>query len=359
MDQPPQHDPSSADPFPRPDPDLGLDETDPGGLGEFREEEALSPSISDSRGVYRKKSLEDFQEEAALPASTLDSHERYLRWRNSVTSSALVTTSETIAPFKIAARVWARVQSHLPINRRIVAGLAVFGIASGLLFGMSRYDLAPSIKTVSGATYNTALDRLASAASAARDLVGIRSRAPVASEDVASTSPKPVPNVRRATAQRKPLRSSRALELIPLTGAATVEASGLASIGAAGVDATMRAGTLIPQHDDSAVDSSIIYSSTDREITPPVAMRSPGIATGHGDGDQHVLSIEILVNETGGVESVRGRPQPATLGAALQSNLALQVVKTWRFSPARKEGQPVKYRTTVLFVETMNVGRDD
>jgi hypothetical protein len=114
---------------------------------------------------------------------------------------------------------------------------------------------------------------------------------------------------------------------------------------------------LLPEH-DSAAEAPMIYSSTDTGISPPMAIRSPGIATGRGDGEQKVLFVEILVSETGGVESARGRQRPTTLGAAVQSNLALSVVKTWRFSPARKDGQPVKYRTTVPFVETMNVSRD-
>ena len=106
------------------------------------------------------------------------------------------------------------------------------------------------------------------------------------------------------------------------------------------------------------VDASIIYSPQDTDISPPVAIRSPGIATDRGDQDQYVLLIEILVSETGDVESAKGRPRPATIGAAVQSTMALSIVKTWRFRPARKDDQPVKYRTTVRFAETMNVGRN-
>ena len=72
------------------------------------------------------------------------------------------------------------------------------------------------------------------------------------------------------------------------------------------------------------------------------------------NGDKNVSFIEILVSETGRVESARGRRRPATLGAALQSTTALSVVKTWRFRPALKNSQPVKYRTTVPFFDTMN-----
>ena len=305
MERPPHEHPFETDPFAEPDRGVALAETDPWGLGE-------SP------------------EAAAIPNSTHDSREVYLR---------------------MPSRVWATVHSRLRFDRRIVAGLVLVGVASALLVGLSRSEVAPSIKTLSGTTYNTALDRLASAVGAALDLAGLRPVDPVTTV-VASSSKKETPSVSR---KRGPINSSRTLPLIPLISPEAVQANGSAPINSADVDATVETmEALLP-----AVDTSIIYSPTDTDISPPVAVRSPGIATDRGNREQNILLVDILVNETGGVESVRGRPHPATLGAALQSNMALSVVKTWRFSPARKDGQPVKYRTTVPFVETMNVARQD
>lgn len=325
-----QHDEQAAS-FAKADSDLARADTDPLGLGQ-------SP------------------EGAAIPQSTHDIREVYLRRRNGVTSSAGVLVTETSRRLTIASRVWARVRSRFPFDRRVVAGLGLFGVACVLFIGLSRYDFAPSIKTVSDTTYNTAVERLSSAVSAALDLVGQRPVGPVKTE-VASISRKQVPNARPTTGKRGLINSSRVFQLTPLIATETVQANGPAPIGNADVNAAMETpSTEAPAvlQDDSAVDPSIIYSPNDTEVSPPVAIRSPGIATDSGNGDKNVSLIEILVSETGRVESARGRRRSATLGAALQSTTALSVVKTWRFQPALRNSQPVKYRTTVPFFDTMN-----
>ena len=328
MDRPPHPPLFDADPFAKPDHDRLIDEPDPWGLGESPEGGGFPKSIHEIREVY-------------------------LSWRNRVASSPGVAAPDPSRRPTIAARVWAAIQSRLVFNRRVVAGLLLVGVACAVIIGLSRYDLAPSIKTLSGATYNTALDRLASAVSAALDFVGA---APVAT-DVASIASTKGPNARPATGKRGPINSSRAPQLLPLISPERVQANGPAPIGDA--DAIVETKEALLPEDDSAVETPMIYSSTDTDISPPVAIRSPGIATLRDHGEKNVLLVEILVSETGGVESARGRQRPATLGAAVQSNMALSVVKTWRFSPARKDGQPVKYRVTVPFVETMNVARQD
>jgi hypothetical protein len=247
------------------------------------------------------------------------------------------------------AQLWAAIQSH----RRIVAGAALFALVCALVVGLWRYDFRP-LATASGATYNTAVARLESAASAALEFILPASA--VASESVAVTAANKGSGVRPATRERRPISSSRALELTPAISPESVRANAPAAIGIADPSATAEAPT---RQDDSEFDAPIIYSPRDADIAPPVAMRSPGIAKDGGNADANVLLVDILVGESGEVESARARQRPSTLGAAVQSNLALSVVMTWRFSPARKDGQPVKYRTTVPFVETMNVGRED
>ena len=296
-------------------------------------------------------------EEATIPKSTQDIRDVYLRRRDAVTSSTGVSVTATSRRLTIASRAWALVRSRFPLDRRVVAGLGLVAVASVLLIGLSRYDIAPSIKTVSDTTYNTAVERLSSAVSAALDLVGQRPVVPVTTKDVTSISKTKVPNVRSTTGKRGPINSSRALQLTPFISTERVQASGPAPIGYADVNPTVettREEALALARDNSAVDTSIIYSPDDADVSPPVAIRSPGIATDRGNGGKNVSFVEILVSETGRVESARGQRQPATLGAALQSTTALSVVKTWRFSPALKNSQPVKYRTTVPFFDTMN-----
>lgn len=293
-------------------------------------------------------------EAATIPKSTQDIRDVYLRRLDAVTSSAGVSVTNTSRRLTVASRAWALVRSRFPLDRRVVAGLGLVAVASVLLFGLSRYDIAPSIKTVSDTTYNTAVERLSSAVSAALDLVGQRP-VPVTTKDVTSISKTKVPNV-RPTGKRA-INSSRALPLTPFISTETVQANGPAPIGNADVNATVETTSeeaLALARDNSAVDTSIVYSLDDADVSPPVAIRSPGIATDRGNGSKNVSFVEILVSETGGVESARGQRQPATLGAALQSTTALSVVKTWRFRPALKNSHPVKYRTTVPFFDTMN-----
>ena len=219
----------------------------------------------------------------------------------------------------------------------IAAGLALLCV-SALLVGWSRY--APSMPAV---TYDTAVERLASTVSAALELIGHTPAAPVTTEAVASISTKKVPT-RPATETRRPISSSREFQLLPLVSAETAQAIEPAAMDDADV----------LNEDDAAIDGSMIYSPEDADVDPPVAIRSPGLAGNEVNGVEGSSVIEILVSETGLVESARGWQRPATLGAALESTTALSVVKTWRFWPAQKNGQPVRYRTTMPFAQTMN-----
>jgi hypothetical protein len=319
----------------------------------FEAESFATPDRDLTRSGADRLGLEDSPKAAAVPESTDDGRAAYLNWRNGITSSTDVPAPNTSDESTMASGIWARLQSLRPRGRRAVVGLGLFGLACVLLIGVARYDFAPSIKTISGTTYNTAVDRLASAVNAALSLVGQGPSDPVAAEDAESISRTKARTVNK-TGKQGPINSSRAAQLIPLISAETVQASGPAPIG----NATETDAPLDLAPDGSVVDPSIIYSPQDTDIRPPVAIRSPGIAK-DSNGDQYVLLIDILVNATGDVESAKGRPRPATIGDAVQSHVALSVVKTWRFRPARKDGQPVKYRTTVRFAEKMNVGRND
>src|SRR6185436_6154792 len=91
-----------------------------------------------------------------------------------------------------------------------------------------------------------------------------------------------------------------------------------------------------------------IYSASDRDVTPPLATY-PRLPAAPPDGipAAAVSTLELLVNETGEVESVRLRGEPAQLADALLATMNLSAAKTWRFAPAVKEGRPVRYRKVV------------
>lgn len=226
--------------------------------------------------------------------------------------------------------LWARVRSA----RRIVAALAICGVLGALLIGLVSYDVTPSMTA-------TAVEQLSSVVDGALELIGVRAAEPVATEPVTTAPSKETRKVTRPAKVRAPLDSRPPFQL-PLVSAETAHAIQPAPIHADGT----------PEN-GSEGDLSIIYSTNDIEVSPPVAIRSPGHVDS-GKREDGASLIEIVVSETGAVESTKEQQRPVTVGAALQSTTALSVVKAWRFQPARKDGQPVKYRTTVRFVPTMS-----
>lgn len=281
--------------------------------------------------------------EAETIPSTEDIRAVYLRQRNERSASSGATVPATSQPPTMVSRIRTSIQSRFRSNPRVTA-LGLLSAACALLIALSQSDVARSLMTLSGTTYRNAVERVASTASAALEVIGGRgAESAVPANDVASVSAKKVATV-RPTGTQGPLYSSTTLQPMPLVTAATADAVGSAPIdGAEGSSL-----------DGSAADASIIYSADDIDVSPPAAVRSPGLALDRVHGGGSASLIEILVSETGRVESATARHRPATVGAALETTTALSVVKTWRFLPARKNGHPVKYRTTVPVAQTMN-----
>lgn len=223
-------------------------------------------------------------------------------------------------------------QSRFRFNPR-VAAVGLLSAACALLIALSQSDVG-----------RYAVEQVASTASAALEVIGGRgAESTAAANDVASVSAKKVPAV-KPTGRQGTLSSSTTLQPMPLVTAATADA-----VGSAPID-----GDEVSSLDGSTADTSIIYSADDTDVNTPVAIRSPGLAMDRVHRDGSASLIEILVSETGRVESATALHRPATVGAALETTTALSVVKTWRFLPARKNGHPVKYRTTVPVAQTMN-----
>ncbi|HEY7284187.1 MAG TPA: energy transducer TonB [Vicinamibacterales bacterium] len=86
-----------------------------------------------------------------------------------------------------------------------------------------------------------------------------------------------------------------------------------------------------------------IYTSNDAEVTAPAVVRQelppfPGQVVIPRQG-----MIEIVIDETGAVESAMMRISVS----AAYDQLALSTAKTWRYRPATLNGVPVKYRKAV------------
>jgi hypothetical protein len=141
----------------------------------------------------------------------------------------------------------------------------------------------------------------------------------------------------RAQQPGAPVKGQQAAALSPGSVPTTFETVAI-SVEASPIDGST---------DDSAADATV-YSVSDRDVTPPVATypRVPAEPPA-GVGAENLSTLEVVVGETGHVESVRLRGQPAHLGEALLATMNLSAAKTWRFAPAVKDGRPVKYRKLV------------
>ena len=92
----------------------------------------------------------------------------------------------------------------------------------------------------------------------------------------------------------------------------------------------------------------VIYTASDAQVAPPVAVYPqlpselpPGVRI------EDLAIIELIVTEAGNVGSVRVREAPKTMSDTMLVTVNLSAAKTWRFRPALKDGQPVKYRKAV------------
>lgn len=92
------------------------------------------------------------------------------------------------------------------------------------------------------------------------------------------------------------------------------------------------------------------YDTDDTDVTPPTAVfpqlfsmlsqSSPGVRN-------DVMTIAVVVNERGSVDSVKAVNVPLSLGESVMLTAALSAVKSWQFRPAMKDGAAVKYRQIV------------
>jgi len=87
--------------------------------------------------------------------------------------------------------------------------------------------------------------------------------------------------------------------------------------------------------------NTTVYSSLDTEVAPPSLLRSrlpegPPL----GAPAEGLPEVEIVVSSTGEVESVKLVTQQAGVGPSMM----LSAIKAWRFQPATRDGEPVRYR---------------
>jgi outer membrane biosynthesis protein TonB len=91
----------------------------------------------------------------------------------------------------------------------------------------------------------------------------------------------------------------------------------------------------------------IVYSRLSLDVQPPV-IYSPKLPPLPAADPfwQGTNTMELLIDESGEVRQARLTSRPRRMS----DMMLLSPAKTWKFHPALKNGQPVKYRLTMSWV---------
>jgi outer membrane biosynthesis protein TonB len=96
---------------------------------------------------------------------------------------------------------------------------------------------------------------------------------------------------------------------------------------------------------ENDASSNVVYSDRDRDVRPPQLIDSelprPTVAGWRTDTN----TIELIVSEDGSVEHVKLLTAPQRMTDVM----LLSRAKLWKFAPALKDGQPVRYRVVMTW----------
>jgi TonB family protein len=92
--------------------------------------------------------------------------------------------------------------------------------------------------------------------------------------------------------------------------------------------------------------SPIVHDGSDFEVIPPVLLRPHLPTVGLiGESTEQLGTVDVVVAEDGRVEQVRLVRTNAE--RRFYDSMILAAVKSWRFRPASRSGQPVRYRVQI------------
>lgn len=95
---------------------------------------------------------------------------------------------------------------------------------------------------------------------------------------------------------------------------------------------------------DIVSTGTVVYSAADPQVVPPTLV-SPRLPKAPPPGVrlEELPEVEFVISTTGDVESVK----IVSAGTGAQPGMKLSAVKNWRFEPATRGGQAVRYRHRV------------
>src|SRR5262249_20580485 len=95
------------------------------------------------------------------------------------------------------------------------------------------------------------------------------------------------------------------------------------------------------------LDQSRIYSKDDSDVVPAHLLSGQNGVVGESTITD-VNTMELVISKLGSVEQVKLTAPPKRM----TDMLLLSGAKMWKFTPAMRNGQPVRYRTLVSYETT-------
>jgi outer membrane biosynthesis protein TonB len=104
-----------------------------------------------------------------------------------------------------------------------------------------------------------------------------------------------------------------------------------------------------PEPAAAAADPTALYSNVDQDVNPPKLLypQVPPVPILFATNDD-VNVMEIVVADNGSVERVKLVSQPKRL----TDMMLLSGAKNWKFAPASRNGQAVRYRIALRWATT-------
>jgi hypothetical protein len=280
------------------------------------------------------------------------------------------------APYGV--RIPAALQAH---RQLVLVGLAAAGIAT-MVMGLGLYfwpqgsatttaassttpDPAVAAEVTAGTAAETATATPAAAsAPAPAPATGAMNQTPVArTASAVEVAAIPLTGSRAAIRYSGPRRAARATqaagEPVSLPALSTLAAPPAAAASAAAVQPRQQTGTAAPTGrqaaaaasapatgTQTAAPSQTLYSANDATVEPALLTKPQLLPPPYGDRLGRPVRLELIISPAGTVERARFIEAPQRMA----DMMILSSAKTWQFTPAMKDGQPVRYRTVMSWV---------
>jgi hypothetical protein len=335
---------------------------------------ASSPEYESLEALSHALTAYEFRDREDLIGRVFQRATRHDLPEATVTLSKTVAKTITKAPIQLpdlaasALAAWARTRPLLTSKAlHVVAMCTIAACAVGIGGWVMWSRLSHPAATVVSATPRVeALPDEAAIPASAALVEPVRSE-PLVAKAASRAVKRTEATVRRAVSNRGPVNKP-ALGTLPVdsgakpddlpsvpspTGgalpAATVDAPPAVAPTASGVERGS-VGSSRPREDRLPIGDRT-YDRDNADVTPPSVMynrKLSGILSTDSPGIRaEVLTIAVIVDEDGTVDSVKAVSPPRNIGESLVLLGALSSIKSVQFRPAMKDGVPVKYSLTV------------